>query len=199
MKDRETIDAKEPAKRKHPLLRSWPAVVLMAASCSTYIYPYRYISLENGDTIEIIERGHIGVVGLTSDEEMPILYQLSRNEYRLLFEVPSSQSSASILIAVVPSGGKDLVLVPMHSTNEGGCAEYDLIESSSGSVSAVADGVLNQTDRLLYSLASCEPAQIPESGTIAFRVTDPNGSVLGQEELPFAVKLNGFYEITAGL
>ena len=145
---------------------------------------YRYISLKEVAGIET-----------TKDEEpdlkhfhllegpFPTGYTLKRPAYQLVFRVDTGRFAPHIWIAATAGAGAPLSLKPRS----------DSLPISGRSRPCGTYSTSQPTDELRFDWVICGTDATPDEMTIAFDVIDANGSVLGEEALPFKLEANGFY------
>ena len=170
------------------------ACVLLCASCIRYEYKFHYISLEKIEGICIKSLGRLNRSDIKEDHDMPMRYELKRENYLLVFEVgdyhrpnllvsPRSPNGDSLMLEPIKIGNCSYLDDPYNDYLDDPYYEMDGMEAwryvwipSSDSNCPAKDG------------ESYPPHQI-----IGFRVKNREGDVLGEERLPFDLVRNGFY------
>ena len=75
-------------------------MLLLCVGCKSESYVYKYISLRDGDGIEVMRYGESELANLEYDAEMPILYELNRKNYILVFKVDDVNYWPALYVSV---------------------------------------------------------------------------------------------------
>lgn len=168
--------------------------LICSAGCVPQFYDYKYISLEQLESVRVVARGKSELHGLMSDDEMPIRYELAREHYGLIFEVDRKYHWPSIFVISKAPNGAALLIEAIEVSNCGSFSEFG------------PDYKIDGVQALRYEWTppyhrNCEVSgkeSYPQQQLIGFKVKNQAGKVLGEERIPFVLIENGIhYEIDA--
>lgn len=161
--------------------------LICSAGCAPQFYDYKYISLEQLESVRVVARGQSELHGLMFDDEMPIRYELAREHYGLIFEVDRKYHWPSIFVI---SKAPNRAALLIEAIKVGNCGRFKEIGSD-----YKIDDV--QALRYVWSPAfsrNCEVSgneSYPQQQIIGFNVKNQAGKVLGEERIPFVLIENG--------
>jgi len=145
---------------------------------------YRYISLKDVTGIETTkeeepELKHFHLL----EGAFPTGYTLKQPAYQLAFRVDTERFAPHIWIKATTGAGAPLFLKPRS----------DRLPKSERARPCGTYSTSQPTDERRFDWVICGTDAAPEEMKIAFDVVDADGSVLGEEALPFKLEANGFY------
>lgn len=152
-------------------------------------FDYKYISLTGLQNIEITRYGKSELSGLEGSIEMPLSYELIRDEYTIVFELDKQSYWPSVFVGVKSTGDFEYSVEPVEVENCGGFENFG-IEYSIENLHA---------KKYVWSPAfrqNCEVndnEEYPVAQIIGFKILDQNGDTIAEEMLPFSLVLNGTY------
>ena len=145
---------------------------------------YRYVSLKNVAGIETTreEKPDLKHFHLL-ERAFPTGYTLKQPAYQLAFRVDTDRFAPHIWIKATTGAGATLSLK----------SRSDRLPKSGRARPCGTYSTSQPTDELRFDWVICGTDAAPEEMVIAFDVVDADGSVLGEETLPFNLENNGFY------
>jgi hypothetical protein len=162
-------------------------VMVLAVPLGTGCAPsrYRFISLEEVPAISVDRHGTADLAGLYFSSTMPIEYSLYRERYSLRFRVPSDVYLPALQIAVEGKKGEVLSLSQQgwrraRRDPRAPCGSFQTLPRSKS--------------ELRFSWTSCGK-EAPDKQFISFDVLAESGQVVGNEDIPFKLKINGIYVV----
>lgn len=168
--------------------------LFFSTGCMTKSYDYEYISLEKVSDIKTISYGQSEMSRVKSNADMPIRYELHRENYILVFEIDKKAHWPSIYVSVKSLDGAALTIKAIYTSDCGGFdglgIDYEL------------DGM--QALRYEWLPLLSRDCKVAESGdyssqqVIGFKVENQGGE-LSEERLPFTLIKNGTYYETDGI
>lgn len=180
-------------------------LLIFGVSCTT-VHVYKYISLEKIEGIRITSYGSSNLHGLESDEEMPIRYELKREDYVLIMMLDVTSYWPSIFVSSRLIDGSNLLI---EEVSIGNCGSFDSGARYKKGGLFFGSGVRYKKDGLFAARYSWSPAfhskcvvdgnqDYSDEQIIGFRIKNQRGAILGEERLPFILVTNGiYYEIDA--
>jgi len=160
-------------------------IITLFSSCMVETERFYYISMVDRPSVEVLKYGEVKISGLMFNSVIPLKYQLARNDYILLFEVPDYQKQPTIYIRIKGKGGKSYKVDEAPATNVPSelvdCGSL-FIYSSRAAVNADADSIW-RTD--------CISPKIEKK--IIFNILDNKGKYIRTEMLEFDLIKDGFY------
>lgn len=169
--------------------------LLFSVGCMSKSFDYKYISLEQFEGIQVISHGRSELSRLKSDNEMPIRYELARENYVLIFELDKKNHWPSVFVSSVSLSNVGLII---EAIAVGDCGGFD-----DWGIQYKIDNL--QALRYVWSPAFNRNCQVsgnedyPSQQMIGFVVKDQGGNILGEEKLPFTLIRNGTYYEKDGL
>ncbi|MCZ0945654.1 MAG: hypothetical protein OXJ53_21575 [Gammaproteobacteria bacterium] len=162
------------------------AVVLMLSGCVPLPYKYYYMSLAEVDGLEVAEYGTTSRTAFLH-KPMPVRYRLSRASYFVELEFDRIRLHPSFRVYAVSNSGVALSIETR--VNRGNCAGW--VVGSDGKLR------VREWNRFAWDVIGRPHCLRPNDGgddqfSIAFKVLDPEGEILGAERLPFTAERNGF-------
>jgi hypothetical protein len=149
-----------------------------------YMMRYRHISLDEVQGIDVSreEEPNLEHVHLF-ERAFPTGYTLDRPGYRLEFRIDPSNFAPHVWIIASSETGKRLSLLQRS----------DRLPKSGRARPCGTYSVSEPVGELRYSWTICGTDATPNEFVIAFDVLAEDGTVIGQESLPFRLEENGFY------
>jgi hypothetical protein len=145
---------------------------------------YRYVSLKDVAEIETTKEEEPDLKHFHLLEgAFPTGYTLKQPAYQLAFRVDTERFAPHIWIKATTGAGAPLSLKPRS----------DRLPKSERARPCGTYSTSQPTDELRFDWVICGTDAAPEEMMIAFDVVDADGSVLGEEALPFKLEANGFY------
>ena len=172
------------------ILSSAPLLVVLglcSTGCVPYVSTYEYIDLQDAPGFELGGFSVPDLDGLQSATKMPSLYRADRGRYRLECRVSPTSYLPAMLIRVF---SEDSELAIEQKRQRKAMARG----RPCGSFYAVDD----RRDLTKFAWVSCNSAD-PREAFISFDVVDTDGEVVGQEDIPFVLRSNGFYVLPDAL
>ena len=160
-------------------------MVLTLTACAPHVSTYRYISLEDIPGIRVEAMGEAELENLYFHSEMPVRYSLERKSYYISFHVNKESYFPSLTIVV-------------SSADDGGPLKLEHQRYRKAKVSQSSCGPsfyrnADQLSRLGFGWSECD--ELKQQQIISFDVLSADGEIIGQEDIPFELKSNGFYYV----
>jgi len=161
-------------------------VLLLLGGCGPIFNSYRYISLEAYEDARVVQRARPSPGEYRwSVGEIPILYEIGRESYTLRIEIDPDIFTPvypAAMIRAVPTGDRILGIEPDRQGKDPGCPHWVIRDHAP--ISAPVRWVLGP---------GCDPPGGPSDAHIRFKIVDDEGTVMGEEAIPYTVKQDGFY------
>lgn len=156
--------------------------LLLLAGCGPRFEAYRYLSLEGYPDARVVERAratpgeHRFFVG-----EIPTRYEIARESYTLVLTVDPGEWGPAIDLGVRPYPERRIGFRSGAERLPPGCAEWAPADRTPGG--------------WLYRFRWCD-GHDPWGKThnhLRFVVLDPDGNVVGDEDIPYTIERDGFF------
>ncbi len=161
-------------------------VAMLLGGCAAVVASYRYISLEHDADAVVVRRDRPspGVVQW-SIGQIPVAYEVARADYTLRFEIDPHRYAPvepEMTVRVVPAGAGALGIRPERGGEPADCDPWDVPAGDP------------PPDRARFVHGhGCDFVWVPSGFRMRFRVVDEDGAVVGTEDIPYTVEMDGGY------
>lgn len=167
------------------------AILALTSGCAVKSYQYKYISLEHLANIEVTAYGRADLAGLEFDSEMPISYELARDQYLLTFQIELKSYWPSILVLAksATGSGQSLSVEPL---TVGNCGRFENLPLQY-SINGLPARKYTWSPAFNQECPVAGNEDLPDQQYISFRVLGLEGMAVGEERLAFELIENGQY------
>jgi len=169
--------------------------------CAPIFAVYRYLSVADYPDARVIKRDRPTLwEGRWPRGKIPVTYEIKRSEYTLLLYIdPYDPLYPTTMIRFAPDETRNLGIKPDRGREAPGCRHWWV-----GDTPLLAPVVWTRrpdTSRWAFPYLpvawvhqfDCDPPNDPETMRIRFQVVADDGTILGEESIPYRVRRSGIY------
>jgi len=157
------------------------STIVAFIGCVPHAAEYRYISLEQVNGVEIVDHGKAKLKNLKSHNTMPVKYLIKKDKYTLEFNLDKNSYLPAVIISALSEKHEPLSIQHKLDSSSVGCASYKHVSDSSY--------------ELKFTWLGCNDKDDATKQKISVRIVDFAGNVVGEELIPFELKVNGIYVV----